>query len=109
MAEAKIIFRYDFIAPLIKDTHREKAPSSETPTPAVLRQTPTQILRQNLLEGATIYFYCLFDESYFCTLKSPLLCLRQLLTTESPLIMMKNSFYFTLKALFILKIFECSS
>ena len=72
VADTKIIFRYDFIAPLIKDTHREKAPSSETPTPAVLRQTPTQILPQNLLEGATIYFYCLFDESHFCTLKSPL-------------------------------------
>ena len=31
VADTKIIFRYDFIAPLIKDTHRGKAPSSETP------------------------------------------------------------------------------
>ena len=32
--------------------------------------------------------------------------LRQFLATESPLNMMKNAFYFTLKALFVLKIFE---
>ena len=32
--------------------------------------------------------------------------LRQVLTTESPLKMMKNAFYFTLKALFVLKIFK---
>ena len=31
--------------------------------------------------------------------------LRQFLATESPLKMMKNPFYFTLKALFVLKIF----
>ena len=32
--------------------------------------------------------------------------LRQLLATESPLKMMGNAFYFTLKALFFLKIFK---
>ena len=32
--------------------------------------------------------------------------LRTLLATESPLKMMKNAFYFTLKALFVLKIFK---
>ena len=32
--------------------------------------------------------------------------LRQLLITESPLKMMKNAFYFTLKALFVVKIFK---
>ena len=32
--------------------------------------------------------------------------LRQLLATESPLKMMKNAFYFTLKALFIIKILK---
>ena len=32
--------------------------------------------------------------------------LRQFLAYESPLKMMKNDFYFTLKALFVLKIFK---
>ena len=31
----------------------------------VLRQKPTKILRKNLLRGATIHFYCLFDKSHF--------------------------------------------
>ena len=31
--------------------------------------------------------------------------LRQFLATQSPLIVMKNAFYFTLKPLFVLKIF----
>ena len=35
-----------------------------------------------------------------------LLGLRQLLATESPLKIMKNAFYFTLKALFVLKMFK---
>ena len=35
--------------------------------------------------------------------------LRQFLTTESPLLMIRNAFYFTLKALFVLKIFKFSS
>ena len=38
--------------------------------------------------------------------KGTLLGLRQFLTTESPLKMMKNAFYLTLKALFIFKIFK---
>ena len=37
-----------------------------------------------------------------CTLSG----LRQLLVTENPLKMVKNAFYFTLKALFVLKIFK---
>ena len=37
---------------------------------------------------------------------SALYGLRQFLITENPLKMMKNAFYFTLKALFILKIFK---
>ena len=41
--------------------------------------------------------------------KGILLGLRQFLATESPLKMMKNGFYFTLKALFVLKIFHCFS
>ena len=35
--------------------------------------------------------------------------MRQLLITESSLKMMKNAFYFTLKALFVLKIFTILS
>ena len=70
VADTKIIFQYDFIAPLIKDTHREKAQSSETPTPAVLRQTPTQILPQNLLEGATIIFTVSLMNHIFVLLKA---------------------------------------
>ena len=38
-----------------------------------------------------------FDELYAL--------LRQFLPTESPFKMMKNAFYFTLKAIFVLKIF----
>ena len=37
--------------------------------------------------------------------KGPLSGLRQFLTTRSPLKMMKNAFYYVLKALFVLKIF----
>ena len=38
--------------------------------------------------------------------KKALLGLRQFLANERPLKMMKNAFYFTLKALFFLKIFK---
>ena len=38
--------------------------------------------------------------------KGALSGLKQLLATESSLTMMKNAFYFTLKALFVLKIFK---
>ena len=41
--------------------------------------------------------------------KGPLPGLRQFLTTESILKMMKNTFYFTLKDFFALKIFKYSS
>ena len=40
------------------------------------------------------------------TFKGALSGLRQSLATESPLKMIKNAFYFTLKALFVLKIFK---
>ena len=39
-------------------------------------------------------------------LKGALEGLRQFLVTESPLKMMKNAFYFTLKALFVLKLLK---
>ena len=41
--------------------------------------------------------------------KGALSGLRQFLATESPLKMMKNAFYITLKALFVLKIFKILS
>ena len=41
--------------------------------------------------------------------KGALSGLRQFLATESPLKMMKNAFYFTSKALFVLKIFKILS
>ena len=45
--------------------------------------------------------------SHFClTIKGALSGLRQFLATESPLKIMKNAFYFTLEALFVLKIFK---
>ena len=40
------------------------------------------------------------------SLKGALSGLRQFLAAESPLKMMKNAFYFTSKALFVLKIFK---
>ena len=43
------------------------------------------------------------------TLKGALSCLRQFLTVERPLKLMKNTFYFTSKALFVFKIFKCLS
>ena len=79
----------------------------------VLRQKPTQILPKNLLKRATIHFHCLFDEPHFwnnlysVNLDSHLpkyfffICFN-----ESPSKMMKNAFYFILKALFVLKIFK---
>ena len=38
--------------------------------------------------------------------KGALSCLRQFLATKSALKLIKNAFYFTLKALFVLKIFK---
>ena len=50
------------------------------------------------------------DFSIFpCRFKGALSGLRRFLATESPLKMMKNGFYFTLKALFVLEIFKCLS
>ena len=50
------------------------------------------------------------ESKYYFTeyviVKGTLSRLRQFLATESPLQMMKNAFYFTLKALFVLKIFK---
>ena len=51
------------------------------------------------------YFGVLHDLVDKC-IKGGLQGLRQSLITESPLKMVKNVFYFTLKALFVLKIFK---
>ena len=45
-------------------------------------------------------------KSEFFYLKGALSGVRQFLTTESSLKMMKNAFYFTFEALFLLKIFK---
>ena len=42
----------------------------------------------------------------FGEIKGTLSGLRQFFATESPLKMMKNAFYFTLKSLFVLKVFK---
>ena len=60
------------------------------------------------LEGLNIilkfnYFYT--NNYFFHQIKGTLSGLRQFLITESPLKMMKNGFCFTLKALFVIKIF----
>ena len=48
-------------------------------------------------------FFSIEEEN---TLKSALSGLTQFLTTENPLKIMKNAFYFTLRALFFPKIFK---
>ena len=49
------------------------------------------------------------EEKDEINIKGSLSGLRQFLPTESPLKIMKNAFYFTLKALFVLKIFKLFS
>ena len=47
-----------------------------------------------------------YHESTCKPIKNILSGLRQFLATESPIQMMKNAFYFALKVLFVLKIFQ---
>ena len=61
----------------------------------------------------SVLFLCVETIIYFlwynlhdCNFKGALSGLRQHLATASPLTMMKNTFYFTSKALFVLKIFK---
>ena len=54
--------------------------------------------------GCPNRFYC--TEKMKISVKVALSGLRQFLATKSPLKMMKNAFYFTLKALFVLKRFK---
>ena len=51
------------------------------------------------------YSYIIFVNSCFSNFKVPIPGLRQFLATESPLNMMKYAFYFSLKALSVLKTF----
>ena len=64
--------------------------------------------RKEKIKLKSFYFHtslwCL--KRFYEGLKGAFLGLRQFLATESPLKMMKNAFYFTSKALFILKIFK---
>ena len=48
---------------------------------------------------------CCYELRMIGDMKGALSGLRQLLTTEGPLKMMKNAFYFTSKALFVFQIF----
>ena len=65
----------------------------------------TLLLNCPLYEHFLISHFVTNDCLVSCFKGAPL-GLRQFLGTESPLKMMKNAFYFTSKALFVLKIFE---
>ena len=65
----------------------------------------TQTIRRHLPTNCL----SVFDHFVELALKGAISVLRQLLATESPLKMMKNTFYFTSKALSVLKIFELLS
>ena len=54
----------------------------------------------------TFFSYAMQNANIIPLLKGALSGLRQFLATESLLKMIKNAFYFTLKAIFILKIFK---
>ena len=60
-------------------------------------------------ENVNIWYYIISNCLLKCTLKGAVSGLWQFLTDESPLKMMKNAFYFTSKALLVLKIFKILS
>ena len=60
----------------------------------------------SFINYSTIILFSQKSSIIFSPFKGALSGLRQLLATEGPLKMMKNASYFTLKALFILKIFK---
>ena len=77
----------------------------------------SEVIFQKLATYKLIKFYSVFQKLTFRKIresspffshliKGALSGLRQFLVTESPLKMMKNAFYFTSKALFVLKIFK---
>ena len=57
-----------------------------------------------MLHRLDIYKFYFYEPLLF---KGALLGLRQFLAIRSPIKIMKNGFYFTLKTLFVLKIFTC--
>ena len=66
-------------------------------------------MRASLFNCRMDIWYCLKNQcfNYFnYHLKDALSDLGQFLANESPLKMMKNAFYFTLKVIFVLKIFK---
>ena len=77
-------------------------------------ETTKQVLilsngNKNIHYDALKKFYELKTLYATLSFKGALSGLRQFLEIESPLKMMKNTFYFTSKALFVLKIFKCFS
>ena len=68
---------------------------------------PTQLRGiTTILYYNTMLLICIKALHYPPFLKRELSSLRQFLATGGPLKMMKNAFYFTSKALFVLKIFK---
>ena len=64
-------------------------------------------LYPNLFELILLKVRFHFSQTWkFFLFKDALSGLRPFLVTETPLKMMKNAFYFTLKALFVLKVFK---
>ena len=51
----------------------------------------------------------MINKNIYLDFKGALSGLRQPLATENPLNVVKNYFYFTVKALFVLKIYKCLS
>ena len=67
-------------------------------------------MRSHLGGPAHLHINSLLERKNLATIiKDALSGLKQFLATESPLKMMKNAFYVTSKALFVLKIFKCLS
>ena len=72
-------------------------------------ETPQYLSKTTSAKAFTSVINCTCKSNFCLTVLTTQRCtlgLRKLLATESPLKMMKNAFYFNLKALFILKIFK---
>ena len=74
----------------------------------ILRKTGSHKLQIGDITPKSVSSITLLDITIGSKLnfKSALLGLRQFLADEGPFKMMKNTFYFTLKSLFVLKIFR---
>ena len=69
---------------------------------AIIHQIITEMSHFQMLDWRKCAFFCLHIVSLKGALSGP----RQYLPNENPLKIMKNAFYFTLKALFVLKVFK---